>query len=366
MSLSPSQAVRASRISRRCARAIIALILGFATGPSLNTAAAQDPSEISEEKAPEPIPNALSRSPADGVPGAGPANGDRQRLPLDWFPGAPLIAPLRVAPREVRIAAGPFLVDRDGRSQLGDLEAEVALGYRLPVVRLRSQRSGLAGVNLGLEGGVFARFSPETSNLGLIESDFRVGFPISVRYGVWDGRAGWVHVSSHLGDDFLSQLPATPLARKTSRDGLELLVARRFGAWLRLYAGGNWNYKVTPNLETLAGRIGAEWHPTGAVGSRVQPYAAVDFEVTDLTGRLGTTGQAGVSVSTPATDLGLSLIAHVGPSPMGHFRRVDENYVGVMLSVGSQGPAGAADADVDVRDRDRSVPTVAGDPLMDD
>jgi hypothetical protein len=251
---------------------------------------------------------------------------------LHWFPDSLLVIPLRAAPREIRTAAGPLAVDRDGGTQFGTFEVAADLGFRLQFVRILPRNHRWLGLDVGLETGVFTRFSPESTSLGLLETDWRVGVPLSLQSPGWDVRLGWVHVSSHLGDDFLSEIPDAPIIRNSSKDGFELLLARRFDQ-LRLYTGGDWNYQVTPNVETFAGRVGLELTPSEPGGSRVQPHFAVNLEITDLTSRLAVTGEAGVRFRMRTVALSLSVIAHSGPSPMGHFRTVDEQSIGVTVSV---------------------------------
>ena len=251
---------------------------------------------------------------------------------LQWFPDSLLVIPLRAAPREVRTAAGPLAVDRDGGTQFGTFEVATDLGFRLPFVRILPRNHRRLGLDVGLEAGIFARFSSESSSLGLLETDWRAGVPLSLQSPSWDVRLGWVHVSSHLGDDFLSEIPDTPIIRNSSKDGFELLLARRFDR-LRLYTGGDWNYRVTPNVETFAGRVGLELTPSEPGGSRVQPHFAINLEITDLTSRLAVTGEAGVRFRMRTVALSLNVIAHSGPSPMGHFRTVDEQSIGVTVSV---------------------------------
>lgn len=260
------------------------------------------------------------------------ARSDSDGVRTSWFPGSQLIAPPEAAPREVRTAIGPLAVDRDGDAQLGDVEAETALGYQLSAFRLAAGGPEPWRLEVGVEGGVFARLSPVASNFGLIEADFRVGFPVSMRRGSWQARLGWVHMSSHLGDDFLRG-PGARYDAEVSRNGLTALLARRLGGAVRVYIGGDWNYLITPNVEKWAGRVGLEWMPVRHSSSRLGPHLALDLEIADLTGRLAGTGQGGVSFRTRPAILSVDLVGHVGPSPLGHFRSVHESYIGIMLSV---------------------------------
>lgn len=267
----------------------------------------------------------------------------------DWFPDSTSFEPLRAAPREVALRGAFVVGGREGRRRdfAGDnLEADVALGHRLAVVRLRRETDGGPGLTLGFEVGVFSRFFMETAQKDLIAVDYRVGAPLSARYRGWEGRLSVLHVSSHFGDDFVARFDPPP--RQSTRDGLELLAARRLPADLRVYVGGAWNFHRNPGVERTGLRAGLEWNPAparrdgaatrggtgdGEGGPDLWPFAAVDLRTTSRTDRAALSAAGGLALRVVGTTLRAEVRGHTGPSPMGSFRERDETYLGLGLRV---------------------------------
>lgn len=280
----------------------------------------------------------------------------------EWFPGRTSFAPLLAAPREVGSRGGLFVVDREERP--GDfagtnVEAGVALGHRVGVVRLQRAGADRPEITLGFELGVFTRFFMETPEKDLIAADFRVGAPLSARWRGWRGRLTLLHASSHFGDDFVRRF--VPPARQVTREGLELLVGRRATGALRLYAGAEWNFHLTGGVERTAARVGLEWDPDpgppagaarpgagegGAVAApadggdrggrggdvRAWPFAALDARATSLGGGATVSAASGVALRVSDVLLRLQVRAHAGPSPLGQLRTRDETAAGLELT----------------------------------
>ncbi len=128
-----------------------------------------------------------------------------------WFPGIEPVRPLIAAPREVQVRASFVLADRpdvgyDGRN----IEAEVAIGHSLAILRLDSGSRPDRAITLGLEMGIFSRFFMEVAQKDLINSDFRIGFPLAFRSGSWESRLTIRHFSAHLGDDYFVRFCPSP------------------------------------------------------------------------------------------------------------------------------------------------------------
>lgn len=296
--------------------------------------------------------------PAQEAPAAGPAGasasapasahgasvGTPSPAGPEWFPARPAFDPLLAAPREVGLRGAFLAADREeapGDFAGTNLEAAVALGHRLPVVRLQRADAGRPELVVGFEVGVFTRFFMETSEKDLIAADFRVGAPVSVGWGAWRARLAVRHVSSHFGDDFVNRF--APPARQTTRDGVELLVARRLGAGLRAYAGGEWNFHVNEGVERTAARLGAEWDPAPADGAGARPraaggleawpFAAADARVTSLTGDVAGSATGGLALRVEGVVVRLEARAHLGPTPLGQLRTRGETSAGLGLRI---------------------------------
>jgi hypothetical protein len=262
----------------------------------------------------------------------------------EWFPGSFVVAPLRAAPREVKFAGGFVFADRELDDSLDgtNLEAQVALGVRLPVVRFQDSAPGRPAIDLGFEVGVFTRFFMESSEKDQIGTDYRVGFPLDIAAGIWDFRLTALHVSSHFGDDYLDRNPRE--VKQISREGFELLVGIRPGLDTRIYVGGDLNLGRSVNytdaypdgeitVERWAFRFGAEWDPSQWGARKIAPYAAANLQTTDFTERLASDVVAGAAFRVRTVRLLLGAEFHDGPSPMGQFRTVDETWWGAYLEV---------------------------------
>lgn len=291
---------------------------------------------------------ALALAVSAPAPAAGQAGGDNAPDPAAegtaWFPDSTAFRPLLAAPRETDLRGSLVVADR--RAPAGEdfaganLEAEVVLGHRIGVVRLQREGPERPAITLGFEAAVFNRFALETSEKDLIGSDYRVGVPLSLRAGPWSGRFVLLHVSSHLGDDFIARFGPPEPRRQVTRDGFELTLARRLPAGLRLYGGADLNFHANPSVERVAGRWGVEWDPapggdgegaSAADGARLWPFAAVDAEVTPETRGPSVTGAAGLGIRVREMTLRLEARGHVGPSFLGQLDGRHEDFLGVGL-----------------------------------
>lgn len=293
---------------------------------------------------------ALPASPA-AAQEADEAGAGRQRAEAEdgtetvWFPGEFVTAPLLAFPYEIRPGAALLVADRDIDDSFGDqnLEARVAIGFRLPVVRFQEEGPGRPAIDLGFEAGVWSRFHMESSEHEQIGTDWKVGIPLGLRTGRWDFRLTLQHVSSHLGDDYLDDNPREVF--QSSREGLEVLAALRPRSDLRFCVGGDLNlgrssdftgsgqpddpFVVFTTVEQWAFRFGAEWDRTRWGDARIAPFAAANFEINDLTDRFAALLKVGAAFRVKSLRFWLDAEYHAGPSPMGQFRTVDETWIGI-------------------------------------
>lgn len=315
-------------------------------------AQAQDsePSTPAERSTPD---EALVEGTAEDDPAAETAvrETDEADRPPRWFSRATSFTPLLAASRETRIGGTFILAERrqpDGsggtESAAGgspfvggdfegtNLEAEVALGHRLPIVILRNGTDGGPLIALELDVGIFSRFFMETRQKDLINTDYRVGVPVGAVWGPWEGRLDLRHISSHAGDEFIRRFGVAD--RQVSLDGFELLVARRVADGVRAYGGGEWNFRATSFVETWAARGGLEidsgWNDPER---RFWPFAAVDLRINNERERLEGTAATGVALRIRSLSFRLEARGHLGPSPMGWLRTSDETFWGVGLRV---------------------------------
>ncbi|MFB6372421.1 MAG: DUF1207 domain-containing protein [Bradymonadaceae bacterium] len=112
------------------------------------------------------------------------------------------------------------------------------------------------GLQVGIFGAVFSQFNFDTLSVNLINSDFQVGLPVTVRWEWFTARLQLYHQSSHIGDEFLlfnQSFPRVDLVYET----LELLLSAQ-EAWWRVYAGGGYLVSTFPEMAKWRLQGGAE------------------------------------------------------------------------------------------------------------
>lgn len=284
----------------------------------------------------------LGPGPADGQQaGGGPCASDAA-----WpFP------PPAASPLEPRTRAAPVHVDRGPRHRWVAL---LDLGDRFPFWLSRpgcphtpdpASRSGPSGpapddregrgaaadgpaLAASVAGGAFSRFDMETSQNDFIQVHYRVGLRLLARLGGLDARLELFHVSSHLGDEFLLRTGREPVS--TSREGLELLVAGRPAAGLRIYGGPGLVLRSSRGFDAASLRGGLEWDPTARWGA-FRPYVGIEaFAWEELSWEPTAAAEAGLRFG--GGRYRLALTAGAGRSRAEQFLREDETLVGITLS----------------------------------
>lgn len=218
----------------------------------------------------------------------------------------------------------------------------VGVGDVFPMVRWSGRAPG-DGVQLSLQGSVFAQFDLGTASYDLLNADFIIGLPLTLRRGATSARLRLYHQSSHLGDEFLLREDQPDLERENlSFESLELILSQDVGL-LRLYGGGEYLVNRSPeDLESAVAHAGTELRPSGGVNfgrlGSVRPLVALDVKASreqdwDPAWSL----RAGLDVGRPREGVGaggrwsLLFEYYRGPSPYGQFYRNDVTLVGAGL-----------------------------------
>lgn len=201
------------------------------------------------------------------------------------------------------------------------------------LLRIGSEPAG-NGLQLDLMGAIFAQFNLDAPSFDLINADYIVGLPVTMRLNGLSGRLRLYHQSSHLGDEFL--LSREPERENLSFESLELIVSQEVGA-LRVYAGGESFFRRRP-LEVVSrlAHGGVELRPASLGAGRL--VAALDVKaVKSVDWELGWSARAGVEIAH-ITNPGhpprvLSLLGHwyEGPAPYGQFYRDNIGFLGFGL-----------------------------------
>ncbi len=121
---------------------------------------------------------------------------------------------------------------------------------------------------------VTSRFSQRNY---LVDTDYRFGFPITFTRGAWQGKVGYEHTSSHLGDEIqqiTGQLPINYI-----KDELVIGVGRfLFDSRWRIYGEAAWavHENIPGNPSPFRFDVGTEWLRRRQTGCWGQPFAAAN------------------------------------------------------------------------------------------
>jgi hypothetical protein len=231
-------------------------------------------------------------------------------------------SPLQVADSEI-VGLAPFDTDIGA----------IGVGDSFGLLRWGGSRPG-DGVQIGVSAGIFAQFDLDTDSYDLINADYLIGVPLTLRRGGFSSRLRLYHQSSHLGDEFL--LRDEPERLNLAFQSLELILSQAFGA-LRVYAGGETLFNRDPDdLDPLLAHAGAELR-VGSRGTR-SLVAAADVKSSEQqewkpawSGRAGFEFGWGRDPEHPPRVLRLLFELYNGPSPYGQFYREQIRYWGFGL-----------------------------------
>lgn len=253
------------------------------------------------------------------------------------LPQGDLFCPLLADPKAERsfisFQRGRFPSLQSGVDVDDDLNiGAVGLGDALPLVRFGSGAGN--GVQLALVAGIFAQFDLGADSFDLINADYLIGVPLTVRWAGFSSRLRLYHQSSHLGDEFLLR---TDLPRENlSFESLELLLSQELGP-VRAYAGGEYLFNRDPaTLDETIAHGGLELRAGQLRGARF--VAAGDVKLSEQREwEPGISARAGVEFAHwrdethPPRLLSLLLEVYDGPAPYGQFFQDDVSWLGIGL-----------------------------------
>lgn len=214
--------------------------------------------------------------------------------------------------------------------------ASVGFGETFGLYRLAGSRNG-DGLQLSVEGALFAQFNLNTPSYDLINADYTVGIPVTYRYGENSVRFRIYHQSSHLGDELL--LSANPPERvNLSFEAIELIYSREWLRW-RVYAGGEYLIHKEPrDLKALSAHWGIEYRGSKALLWNGRPLGGVDMkslEEHDWLVDIGAKAGLEFGHSNPGhRRLRLMAEWYKGFDPHGQFYVNKVEYYGVEVSLG--------------------------------
>jgi len=249
------------------------------------------------------------------------------------FPVGDLFRPLLADPKQPQffISITPFR-----SSGVSYTMAAVGFGETFGLYRLFGANKE-DGLQLSVEGALFAQFNLDAASSDLINADYSIGFPVTYRYGDNSLRFRIYHQSSHLGDEFLQS--ANPPERvNLSFEAVELIYSREWRGW-RVYGGGEYLLHNEPgDLKPMSGHWGLEYRGSAPLVWNGRPVAGVDmksFEEHDWD--IDTSVKAGLEFGHPNPgQRRLRLMAewYKGFDPHGQFYNNKVEYYGMGVSLG--------------------------------
>jgi hypothetical protein len=268
------------------------------------------------------------------APRCGTGVHESEAIGVVGFPQDQIFCPIIADPKDPRSFASllrgtfPSIEKPSGK---GTTIASVGLGDSFGLVRWGGPKAG-EGVQLDVVGSIFAQFDLNSASNDLINADYIIGLPLTIRRDGFSVRVRVYHQSSHLGDEYL--LRNSEIQRENlSFESLELLASQEIGP-LRLYGGGERIFRRDPDtVEPKLLHAGAELR-TGRAGP-VQLVGGVDLKTTEqhnwsqaVSGRVGFEIARTLAGGHPVRLVTIMLELYKGPSPYGQFFQEDISYVG--------------------------------------
>jgi hypothetical protein len=262
------------------------------------------------------------------------------------LPRGDVFCPLIADPKAARTFAS--LQRHESGDDLADGKLDIAsvgIGDAFGLGRWNGSRPG-DGVQLSLSAGVFAQFDLGTPSYDLVNADYIVGLPLTLRRGAFSSRLRIYHQSSHLGDEYLLREPPDRRDRENlSFEALEWIVSADGGPF-RVYGGGEMLFSRTPeDLGRYTAHGGFELRPSprilplGALGG-FRFVAATDVKSSEEQDwKPAISARAGLEYDRAGADAtarrwGIFGEFYTGPSPYGQFFREKVRLIGLGVHFG--------------------------------
>lgn len=236
----------------------------------------------SEASAPDVLPTEIGASlyvpPSYVPPSPSAVSAPTCRRGWHLLPGTLLYQSYLAGEKEPRI--GLSVLNDSKRGWLW----EAALGGRLGIIRRGDP--GLRPVNawqIDIEGAALARVNPTEASTPLEATDYRIGLQWTKRTGPTAYKAGYYHISSHVGDEFLLANPGFNRINYV-RDSLLFGIMHDVTPDAQIYGEIGYGLGVSGGAEPLEFQFGAQYLPVADSGLRGSPFAAVNVHLREEVG----------------------------------------------------------------------------------
>jgi hypothetical protein len=249
------------------------------------------------------------------------------------FPTGDLFRPLIADPKQPQFFVS---LNRFKSSGVRYTMTSVGFGETFGIYRFFGNSEG-DGLQLSVEGALFAQFNMDTPSYDLINADYIVGIPATYRFGDNSLRFRVYHQSSHLGDEFLQSINP-PERVNLSYEAIELIYSREWTGW-RVYGGGEYLiHKEPDDLKPMSAHWGIEYRGSKPIVWNGRPIAGVDMKSFDEHDwAIDTSVKAGLEFGHPNPgQRRLRLMAewYKGFDPRGQFYNNKVDYYGMGVSLG--------------------------------
>jgi len=251
----------------------------------------------------------------------------------EGFPTGDLFRPLIADPKQPQFFVG---INRFRSSGERFTMASVGFGETFGLYRFFGSREG-DGLQLSVEGAIFAQFNLDTPSYNLINADYTIGIPVTYRHGDNSLRFRIYHQSSHLGDEFLQSINP-PERVNLSYEAIELIYSREWHGW-RVYGGGEYLIHKEPgDLKPMSAHWGIEYRGSKPLVWNGRPIGGVDMKsFEEHNWSIDTSVKAGLEFGHPNPGhrrLRLMAEWYKGYDPRGQFYTNKVEYYGIEVSLG--------------------------------
>jgi len=188
------------------------------------------------------------------------------------YPVGDVFRPLLADPRQPRFFISLREYDMPAERMT---VATVGFGETFGLYRFAGRAAG-DGVQISVDGGLFALFNLDQPTRELVNADYSIGLPITWRQGNASARLRLYHLSAHLGDGYLQRVSAQPIL--LSYEALSLLLACEWQG-VRAYLGGEYRFNFEADaLEPGVWQGGVEYYGRQRLWGGTRLVAAMDLK----------------------------------------------------------------------------------------